>query len=274
MASPRAQLLAASPSPAVKVFYDLDTPVTLEAVRGGAGVPYIGPRGLRDFELVLSYTGGPALDQLHSLLGAPRVAALYGHVDPEVHRRAPPQPQYVADLSYLGTYAADRQPALEALFIAPARQRPDRTFLIGGPQYPAGFPWTANIRFVRHLPPAEHPAFFSSSRLTLNVTRRAMAENGHCPSGRLFEPAACGTPVLSDAWAGLESLFAPGGEILVGHTTHDAARALELGDDELARIGRAARERVLAEHTSAHRARQLESLLEDAFARRPSMDAA
>jgi len=255
------RLIADSDTAAVKLFYDMDTPVTLESVRAGKDVPYLGPRGLRDFDLVLSYTGGPALDALQNLLGARRVAPLYGHVDPQVHRRVPPTAHYAADLSYLGTYAADRQQVLEALFIDPARRLPRRDFLLGGAQYPDDFPWTDNIRFVRHLPPAEHPAFFSSSRLTLSVTRRAMAENGHCPSGRLFEAAACGTPVLGDDWAGLDAFLTPGREILVARTTEEAVAALELGDDELARIARAARERVLAEHTSAHRARELESLL-------------
>lgn len=267
-------LIAGSGTAAAKLFYDMDTPVTLEAIRAGRAVPYIGPRGLRDFDLVLSYTGGPALDELRTLLGARRVAPLYGHVDPQVHRRAPPAPHYTADLSYLGTYAADRQAAVEALLIEPARRLPQRVFLIGGAQYPQDFPWTANIRFARHLPPAEHPAFFSSSRLTLSVTRRAMALNGHCPSGRLFEAAACGTPVLSDEWAGLDEFFRPGREILVARTTGDAVAALELGDDELARIARAARERVLAAHTSAHRARELETLVESALAPRASLDAA
>ncbi|AEG91764.1 CgeB family protein [Ramlibacter tataouinensis] len=257
------QLLMDSDSPAVKVFYDMDTPVTLEAIRAGGTVPYIGPRGLRDFDLVLSYTGGPSLGELESLLGARRVRTLYGHVDPQVHRRVPAVDSYGADLSYLGTYAADRQAALEALFIEPARRLPARGFLIGGAQYPADFPWTDNIRFVRHLPPVEHPAFFSSSRLTLSVTRRAMADNGHCPSGRLFEAAACGTPVVSDWWTGLDAFFEPGREILVARSTADVVQALELPDEQVARIARAARERVLAEHTSAHRARELEALLDN-----------
>jgi spore maturation protein CgeB len=248
----------------------MDTPVTLENLRAGRPVPYLGPRGLRDFELVLSYTGGASLDELRSRLGAPQVATLYGHVDPQVHRRVPPQPQYRSTLSYLGTYAADRQAALQALFIEPARQRPELTFLIGGAQYPADFPWTANIRFVRHMPPPEHPAFFSSSRLTLSVTRQAMAENGYCPSGRLFEAAACGTPVLSDAWPGLEEFFVPGQEILVARSAEESLAALDLSDAELERIARAARERVLAGHTSDHRAAQLERLLAQARAPAPA----
>jgi len=265
------RMLADGNGHALKVFYDLDTPVTLEAVRAGSDVPYLGPHGLRDFDLVLSYTGGPSLDELRSLLGARRVDSLYGHVDPQVHHRVALVEQYRCGLSYLGTYAADRQAVLETLFIEPARQLLGQTFLIGGAQYPADFPWTDNIRFVRHMPPAEHPAFFSSSRLTLSVTRRAMADNGHCPSGRLFEAAACGTPVLSDWWPGLDAFFVPGREILVARTTQDVVQALELSDAEIARIATAARERVLAEHTSDHRARQLERLLDEAAAPQPSL---
>jgi spore maturation protein CgeB len=261
--SAAAALLAEAGS-AVKVFYDMDTPMTLENLREGRAVPYLGPRGLRDFDLVLSYTGGPSLRELHQRLGAQRVDTLYGHVDPDVHRRVAPIETYRSALSYLGTYAADRQAALQALFIEPARRLPELSFLIGGAQYPAEFPWTANIRFVRHMPPPEHPAFFSSSRLTLSVTRRAMAENGHCPSGRLFEAAACGTPVISDWWAGLDAFFVPGREIIVARQTQDVVAALELEDAELARIAAAARERVLSEHTSDHRAAQLERLLDGA----------
>ena len=258
------RLLMDSDTDAVKVFYDLDTPVTLESLREGRTVPYIDPRGLRDFDIVLSYTGGAALDDLQSLLGARRVDTLYGHVDPLVHRRVPPQHHYRCGLSYMGTYAADRQAALEALFIEPARRLSSQVFLIGGAQYPADFPWTSNIHFARHLPPSEHPAFFSSSRLTLSVTRRAMAENGHCPSGRLFEAAACGTPVVSDWFAGLDEFFTPGRDIVVARTTDDVVQAMQLSDAEIARIATAARERVLAEHTSAHRAAQLERLLDEA----------
>lgn len=252
---------------AIKVFYDLDTPVTLARLAQGDGVAYLGPRGLADFDLVLSYTGGGALDALRRHLGARRVAPLYGHVDPDVHRPAPQQPHYRADLSYLGTYSGDRQSGVERLLIEPARLRPRARFLIGGAQYPQDFPWTPNIYFVRHLPPSEHPAFFCSSRLTLNVTRAAMAAMGWCPSGRLFEAAACGAPVLSDVWAGLEFFFEPGSEILAATTTEDALAALDRDDAELARIGRAARERALDEHTSDRRAGELIAALE-ACARR------
>ncbi len=249
-------------SGARKVFYDLDTPVTLDRLRSGQTVEYIGPRGLRDFDLVLSYTGGGALDELRERLGACRVFPLYGSVDPDVHRPVSKVDRFRADLSYLGTYAEDRQAALEALFLGPARRLRARRFVLGGALYPEGFPWTENIYFVRHLPPAEHPAFFSSSLLTLNITRRAMAQMGYCPSGRLFEASACGAPILSDTWDGLDQFFEPGREILIACDTESAIEALQTRRDELARIARRGRERTLAEHTAARRAAELERFLE------------
>jgi spore maturation protein CgeB len=180
----------------------------------------------------------------------------------------PPLERYRCALSYLGTYALDRQATLERLRVEPARHRPRQRFLIGGAQYPANFPWAENIYFVRHLPPSEHPAFYSSSRVTLNVTRAAMAEMGYCPSGRLFEAAACGVPVLSDAWEGLDRFFTPGSEILVARDAGEALAALDVSDEELSRTARAARERVLAEHTADRRAAELVARLEDAVALR------
>jgi spore maturation protein CgeB/dTDP-glucose pyrophosphorylase len=249
-----ADLVLSSPTP-LRVFYDMDTPVTLTRLRAEEQVDYLSPHGLGDFDLVLSFTGGVALEELKTRLGARRVAPLYGSVDPEVHRPVPATDAYRADLSYLGTYAEDRQPTLNALFIEAARRLPRRRFVIGGALYPQGFPWAENIFFVHHLPPAEHPAFFSSSRLTLNVTRRAMAQMGHCPSGRLFEAAACGVPVLSDWWEGLDEFFAPGREILIARATEDTIGALQLPDEQLARIARLARQRVFDEHTAGRRSR-------------------
>ena len=246
----------------VRCFYDLDTPVTLDRLLSGQAVPYLGPDGLAGFDLVLSYTGGAALDALRTRLGAARAVAFHGWADPAVYRPVAAQTRYAADLSYLGTYAADRQDTLERLFVGPARARAGARFVIGGAQYPADFPWTPNIFFVRHLPPAEHPAFYSSSRITLNVTRAAMARMGWCPSGRLFEAAACGTPILSDTWPGLADFFEPGREILVAGDTAGALDALDTGPDALALLAARARDRVLAEHTAAHRARTLEVLLQ------------
>lgn len=248
----------------LRVFYDLDTPVTLGRLRRGESVPYLGPGGLAGFDLVLSYTGGAALDELKQW-GARRVLPLYGSVDPLVHHRVLPVERYRADLSYLGTYAEDRQESLLRLLVEPARRLPSWRFLIGGAQYPQVFPWTDNIFFVRHLPPSEHPAFYCSSRVTLNVTRAPMAEMGHCPSGRLFEAAACGVPVLSDSWEGLNEFFQPGSEILVASSTEEAMAALETSDEELDRIARAARERVLSDHSAERRAAQLVTAIEGAL---------
>ena len=220
--------------------------------------------GLSGFDLVLSYTGGAALDALRARLGARRVLPLYGSVDPDLHRPAPPRTDYMALLSYIGTYAADRQDALERLFVEPARLRPEDRFVIAGAQYPDRFPWTSNTFFVRHLPPPEHPAFYSSSRMTLNVTREAMARMGWCPSGRLFEAAACGVPILSDGWAGLDHFFEPGAEIMVANTTEQALEALALPDAELALLARRARERTLDDHTAARRAAEMVAAFEAA----------
>jgi spore maturation protein CgeB len=247
---------------ALRVFYDLDTPMTLSRLDAGESVPYIGPIGFRGFDLVLSYSGGRALDEFRTRLGAQIVAPLYGHVDPDVHRPAEPLPHYRADLSYIGTYSQDRQDTLEALLVEPARHQPGRRFLIAGAQYPEEFPWSSNIYFVRHLPPAEHPPFFASSRLTLNVTRRAMAEMGWCPSGRLFEAAACGAPIISDVWEGLDAFFGLGTEIIPARTTADVIAALEADDQQLAFVARRARERALEEHSSSRRAFDLIRLLE------------
>jgi spore maturation protein CgeB len=247
------------------VFYDLDTPVTLARLGQGETVSYIGARGLADFDLVLSYTGGAALNELQQTLHARQVAPLYGSVDPEIHRRVEQRPHYRADLSYIGTYSADRQKVLEELFVASAHELGDRRFVMAGASYPDAFPWSSNIFFVRHLPPQEHPAFYSSSRLTLNVTRAPMARMGYCPSGRLFEAAACGTPILSDDWDGMGNFFTPGEEILIAGSTANAIEAIESSDAELQRISAAAYNRVMTCHTADHRARELERILGGAF---------
>jgi spore maturation protein CgeB len=246
----------------VKVFYDLDTGVTVETLRSRGSVSYIPRDGLGDFDLVLSYVGGRSLEDLRELLGAKRTAPLYGSVDPELHRPVPKTSHYDSDLSYLGTYASDRQPALHELFLKPAERLPDKKFLVGGAQYPEDFPWNRNVWFVRHVPPGEHPSFYCSSRATLNVTRAAMASVGYCPSGRLFEAAACETPIISDWWEGLDEFFCPGRELLVARCSEDVVEALSRPSQELREIGSAAREHVLDAHTAEHRSRELLRLVE------------
>jgi len=254
---------------AIKGFYDLDTPVTLSAIESDGKVPYLPSEGLGGFDLVLSYTGGRALDDLQAKLGARRVAPLYGSVDPESHCPMAGLPEFRGVLCYLGTYASDRQDALEELFLKPAAHMPRERFVIGGAQYPDSFPWGENIYFVRHLPPQLHSAFFCSARATLNVTRRSMAEYGYCPSGRLFEAAACGAAIVSDCWEGLDKFFEPGQEILQAQSAADVEEALLLSDVELRRIGTAARSRALEEHTADRRVMELESICEGVLANEP-----
>jgi spore maturation protein CgeB len=264
-AIPASDLSLASRGP-LRVFYDLDTPVTLGRLRAGEAVPYIPPYGLSPFDLVLSFTGGVALTELTRRLGARRVAPLYGSVDPKIHRPVPRSPDFAADLSYLGTYSADRKSAFERLFLSPARALSSCRFLVAGSLYPEGTKLPANVRRIDHVPPASHPAFYCSSPLTLNLTRAPMAEMGYCPSGRLFEAAACGVPIISDTWEGLSDFFQPGREILVARRAEDIVFALSMPRKDLAAIGRAARERTLAEHTAERRARRLIDLLTSAAA--------
>ncbi len=254
------ELLMTSDVP-MRVFYDLDTPVTLDRLQRGETVEYIPPDGLGAFDLVLSYTGGRALEELRRRLGARVVAPLYGSVDPGIHKPVPAAPRYRSDLSYLGTYAADRQPALYELFLKPAIALPEKRFVIGGSKYPQDFPWAPNIWFLQHVSPPEHPAFYSSSALTLNITRAAMADMGYCPSGRLFEAAACSTTVVSDGWEGLDEFFEPDREIIIVRTAEDVIEALSRTPSELRHIGEAARVRALEEHTARDRAQTLVELL-------------
>lgn len=245
----------------LNVFYDLDAPVTIAALRDGKRPFYIGADGLGGYGVVLSYTGGASLVALRVELGAKRVYPLYGSVDPGLHRNAPEVDEFRADLSYLGTYAEDRQKALFELFIEPAKRLREKRFLIGGSLYPEEFPWVENIFFVRHVPPPVHPAFYSSSASTLNVTRGAMAAMGWCPSGRLFEAAACGTHIISDSWPGLEEFFTPGEEITVAGSVNDVVEALGMDEAKRRRIAEAGRARALSVHTVEKRAIELEGIL-------------
>ncbi|MCK6546522.1 glycosyltransferase [Myxococcota bacterium] len=244
-----------------RIFYDLDAPVTLEHLKGGQDVPYLPKGGLGEFDLVLSFTGGRALDALRVVLGARDVAPLYGCVDPRVHRPVAPDARWGADLSYLGTYSLDRQERLERLLFGPARLRPKLRFVVAGSLYPGDISWPQNVVKVDHVPPDAHASFYRSSPLTLSVTRAPMAAMGWCPSARLFEAAACGVPVLSDPWEGLETFFELGREILVARTSDDALAALELPRDELTRIGQRARERALVDHSADRRADELVALV-------------
>jgi len=241
----------------VRAFYDIDTPVTLAALRAG-DCPYISPGLVRRYDLYLSFTGGPVLDQLERELGAPRARAFFCLVDHDAY--TPVAGPTAWDLGYLGTYSDDRQPVLDRLLCQPARRRPNAGFVVAGPQYPADVRWPGNVERIEHLPPAGHPAFYGAQRFTLNVTRADMVAAGWSPSVRLFEAAACGVPVISDWWEGLDHFFRPDEEILVAADADDVLRHLaDVDDRRRTAIGAAARRRVLAQHTAAHRAAELEA---------------
>ena len=246
----------------VKVFYDLDTPVTMRALEQGE-IEYLRRDQIPEFDLYLSFTGGGTIDALTSLWGAKRALPLYGCVDPEVHSRVEVPAEFCCDFSYMGTYASDRQAKLDALFLEPARRLSSKVFVLAGSLYPWHWQWPANVRRFEHVSPSDHSALYSSSRLTLNITRTEMARWGYCPSGRFFEAAACGTPIVTDCFGGLETFFDPEDELMIVDSAQDVISAIELPDSELARIAERARERTLAEHTGERRASELIAAIEN-----------
>ena len=247
----------------VTAFYDIDTPVTLAKLRRQEHA-YLSPELIPRYQLYLSFTGGPTLQRLEEEFGSPRARALYCAVD--TTRYYPEAAPLKWSCGYLGTYSPDRQPTVERLLVEPAKRWPEGRFVVAGSQYPADLRWPDNIERVEHLPPAQHRKFYNQQRFTLNVTRADMIAAGFSPSVRLFEAAACGTPIVSDPWPGLETFFTPGREILLAESTEEAERHLRTLDAGQARaIGAAGRRRVLAAHTAAHRAAELERhLLETA----------
>ncbi len=240
----------------LKAFYDIDTPVTLAKLAAG-DYEYITPALIRRYDLYLSFTGGPTLRRLEREYGSPMARPLYCSFDPDLYY---PDPQPIRwDLGYLGTYSDDRQPPLERLMLEPALRLRTARFVVAGPQYPESIRWPPNVERVTHLAPREHRAFYNAQRFTLNITRAAMVAAGYSPSVRLFEAAACGVPIISDCWEGIEELFEPGREILLASRPDDTLLYLsDLTEQERRAMGRRARERVLAEHTAAHRAVALE----------------
>lgn len=248
----------------LRVFYDLDTPITLANLKQG-NLEYLRPQQIAAFDLVLSYVGGKILDQLTHEYGARLARPLYGCVDPDVCVRAEPDPEFTCDLSYMGTFAPDRQTKLDQLFLEPARRNPQKQFVLAGSLYPWEWQWPENVRRMEHISPQTHPTFYSSSRLTLNITRQEMAGNGWCPSPRFFEAAACGTPLITDAWEGLEHFFDLRDEIRVVSTAEHVEEALRLSNEYLNSMARNARRRTLDEHTGTVRAQELLQYFEEAM---------
>ncbi len=251
-----------APTP-VKAFYDIDTPVTMAALRTCGKNEYVDARLLPELHMYFSFTGGPVLQELESRFGVRRAAPLYCSFDPDAYRPQPTDSRLACALSYMGTYAPDRQPKLEEFLSVPARALPEKKFIVAGSMYPPAVTWPANVEHIFHLAPQYHPHLYSSSDFVLNVTRREMVIAGYSPSVRLFEAAACGATIISDDWPGLDSFFTPSEEILLATSSDDAVRWLKM--EKLPEIGARARDRVLAEHTSALRAQQFEAAVVAAF---------
>jgi spore maturation protein CgeB len=249
----------------VTAFYDIDTPVTLAKLERG-DFEYLRPDLIPAYDIYFSFTGGPTLEHLMRRYGSPAARALYCSVDPGAYPPLKTPKRW--DLSYLGTYSPDRQPTLERLLVSAARHAPHLSFVVAGPQYPAEIAWPANVERIEHVPPDDHPEFYAASRFTLNVTRADMIRAGYSPSVRLFEAASCGTPIISDVWEGLDTLFTPGREIVLATTADDVLGALSgLSDKERDAMAASARGRVLNEHTAQHRARTLEAEIHKALLR-------
>ncbi len=237
-------------------FYDIDTPVTLSNLKEGR-CEYLSRELCPRYDLYLSFTGGPTLDYIERKLGSPCARALYCSVDPSLYY---PQPEPARwDVAYLGTYAADRQPALENLLFQAARVHPERRFIVAGPQYPEDIIWPSNVERLDHLPASEHRSFYNAQRFTLNLTRSDMIRSGYSPSVRLFEAGACGVPILSDEWPGLDTFYHPFSEILPVRTAADLASYLRIPDEQRLEIADRARRRTLRFHTAAVRAREFDA---------------
>lgn len=249
----------------VTAFYDIDTPVTV-AKLGTGDHEYLSPDLIPGYDLYLSFTGGPLLRRIEAVYGSPAARVLYCSVDAHSYQPQPVERRW--SLGYLGTYGADRQPALDRLLIEPARRAPDLRFVVAGPLYPRTIDWPANIDRIEHLPPDDHPGFYSSLAWAVNITRADMVAAGYSPSVRLFEAAACGAPIISDSWPGLDTLFADRTEIVIARSPEEVLEALRWPEAQRRRIAAAGRSRVLAEHTAQHRCRQLELLIAEAARRR------
>jgi spore maturation protein CgeB len=251
------------------VFYDLDTPITLGQLENGP-LDYLCREQISAFDLYLSFTGGRLLWRLEQEYGAHIARPLYGCVDPDIYRRVQGQPEFDCTLSYLGTYAPDRQEKLDNLLLEPARRLAEWQFLLAGSLYPWEWTWPENVRRIEHLPSRQHPAMYSSSRATLNITREEMARSGYCPSGRFFEAAACGAPILTDEWEGLDHFFDIGEELRVVRTAEDVISVLDGPAEDLRRSAERARQRTLDEHTGERRASEFLAFCDDARQRRSS----
>jgi spore maturation protein CgeB len=245
----------------VKAFYDIDTPITYSKLQNG-DFEYISPALIPQFDLYLTFSGGKILEIFSNILGSRNVKPFYCSVDPDLY--FPDAFDKAWDLGYLGTYSPDRQPSLDRLLIQAARKWKDGKFIIAGPQFPSDLKWPGNVRYIKHVTPYLHRKFYNKQRLTLNITRQDMIKMGYSPSVRLFEAAACGVPVISDYWEGLESFFEPGREIFTSSSPEETIRIIKgTSDADLKTLAQGALNKVLRLHTGVQRAIELEGYVSE-----------
>ena len=244
---------------ALRIFWDVDAPATLATLRAEPGHPL--RRMLPDFDLVLTYGGGPPVIAAYQAIGARRCVPIYNGLDPATHHPVAPDPAYATDLGFLANRLPDREARVDAFFLQPAANLPARRFLLGGAGW-ADKPMPANITRIGHVPTAAHNALNCSALAVLNVARDSMAEIGFSPATRVFEAAGAGACLITDAWEGIEHFLRPDTEILVARDGRDVADHLaSLTPARAACIGQAARARCLAEHTYTRRAAEVHALL-------------
>ena len=241
----------------ITIYYDTNLARTDAHLRAGdTPTDCLSCRTVANFSLFLSTTGGPTLERVARQNHIRRARPLYESIDPYSYYRTDADKSY--DLGFIGNYKADRTKLLEQLLLRPAEHTPNRQFALAGGGYPAGTVWPQNLTYLEHLPATNHVDYYNRQRATLVVSRSDRRRMGYTPSRRLLEAAACGVPLLSDDWAGLGEFFEPGREVFTVGSEHDVLDVLYGTEDDLRRrCGAAARARVLAEHTTGHRARQL-----------------
>lgn len=237
-------------------FYDIDTQATMAGLIRG-GVDYISPALIPRYQIYLSCSGGPLLRYIEKHYGSPMARPLYCSVDTTLY--FPEEEALNWDLGYLGAYSDDRQRTLDRLLLEAARRWGEGSFVVAGSHYPRSVHWPRNVRHLTRLPVGSRREFYNSQRFALNVTRAGMVASGFSPAMRLFEAAACGTPIISDFWQGIGSFFKADEEILISHSADETLIYLEeISELDRRRMGYRARERVLAKHSTRHRAVELE----------------
>ncbi|MBT2322337.1 glycosyltransferase [Variovorax paradoxus] len=247
--------------PATRVaFWDVDAPATLERIGADAADPFrsLVPR----YDLVLTYGGGEPVVRAYEGFGARACVPIYNALDPSTHHPVDPLPHFVADLAFLGNRLPDREARVESFFLHAAELLPEARFLLGGSGW-EDKPMPRNVKSIGHVYTADHNAFNATPKAVLNISRESMARYGFSPATRVFEAAGAAACLITDAWEGIELFLAPGREVLVAASGEEVAEHLARLDPATAHaIGQAALSRVLSQHTYAHRAAQLEALLE------------